>query len=145
MHAGSFITFTSSVAGFLGVFGFTSYSPSKFALIGFAEALNQEVAARGIRVAVLCPPDTDTPGFEEENITKPYETRALSGTAKLMSAQEVAEVFLKQLERGRFIITCNSESAILYRLQGIAPNFARRYMLRMIRKIQQHKRGGNRV
>ena len=38
------IVFTSSQAGQLGVFGYTAYSASKFALRGFAEALQMEVS-----------------------------------------------------------------------------------------------------
>ena len=37
------IVFTSSQAGQVGVFGYTAYSASKFALRGFAEALQMEV------------------------------------------------------------------------------------------------------
>lgn len=39
------IVFVSSQAGQLGLFGFTAYSPSKFALRGLAEALQMEVKA----------------------------------------------------------------------------------------------------
>lgn len=37
------ILFTSSAAGLLGIYGYTAYSASKFALRGFAEALQMEV------------------------------------------------------------------------------------------------------
>jgi 3-dehydrosphinganine reductase len=137
LHAGAFITFTSSVAGYLGAFGFTSYAPTKFAQIGFAESLQQELAPRGIRVAVLCPPDTQTPGFDNENTTKPYETKFLTGTAKLMPAEEVARRFLDGLAKGKFIINCNMESAMLYRLKGIAPGLSRFIMNWLIVKAQR--------
>ncbi len=137
--AGGFISFVSSVAGFLGVFGYTSYCPTKFAQIAFAESLRQELRSRGIQVSVLCPPDANTPGYEEENRTKPYETRALAGAASLMEAQEVALKFVDGLERGRFIFTCNFASAMMYRLNGIAPGVTRRYMDRAIQKIQSRR------
>lgn len=137
---GGFIAFVSSVAGYLGVFGYTSYCPTKFAQIGFAESLRQELRPRDIQVSVLCPPDAETPGYEAENETKPYETRALGGTASLMSAAQVARKFADGVERGKFLITCNSESALLYRLNGIAPAFTRGYIDRMIRKIQSRSR-----
>lgn len=38
------IVFVSSVAGQVGVFGFTAYSAAKFALRGFAEALQMEAS-----------------------------------------------------------------------------------------------------
>lgn len=37
------IVFTSSAAGLLGIYGYTAYSASKFALRGLAEALHMEV------------------------------------------------------------------------------------------------------
>ena len=37
------IVFVSSVAGQLGIWGYTAYSPAKYALRGFAEALQMEV------------------------------------------------------------------------------------------------------
>ena len=58
------------MSGLIGIFGYTDYSASKFALIGFSEALRSELGPYGITVSVLCPPDTDTPGLQEENKTK---------------------------------------------------------------------------
>jgi len=37
------IVFISSQAGQLGLFGYTGYSPTKFALLGLSEALQMEV------------------------------------------------------------------------------------------------------
>ena len=62
MASGAHIVNVSSVAGFLGVFGYTDYCASKFGLLGFSEALRMELRPKGISVSVLCPPDTDTPG-----------------------------------------------------------------------------------
>ncbi len=42
------IMFVSSQAGQIGLFGYTAYSPSKFALRGLAEALQMEVCVCGI-------------------------------------------------------------------------------------------------
>ncbi|XP_077666864.1 3-ketodihydrosphingosine reductase isoform X2 [Eretmochelys imbricata] len=64
------IVFVSSQAGQLGLFGYTAYSPTKFALRGLAEALQMEVKPYNIYVTVAYPPDTDTPGFAEEIKTK---------------------------------------------------------------------------
>ncbi|XP_009582145.1 PREDICTED: 3-ketodihydrosphingosine reductase, partial [Fulmarus glacialis] len=61
------IVFVSSQAGQLGLFGYTAYSPTKFALRGLAEALQMEVKPYNIYVTVAYPPDTDTPGFAEES------------------------------------------------------------------------------
>ncbi len=104
MLKGSHIVNTSSIGGFIGVFGFTAYSASKFAVMGMSEALRAELKPRGIGISVLCPPDTDTPGMVEENRTKPEETHAVSGNVKLMSPEKVAEALLKGIKKNKFII-----------------------------------------
>jgi 3-dehydrosphinganine reductase len=136
------ITVTSSVVGYMGVFGYTSYAGPKFALIGFAETLRQELLARRIQVSVLCPPDTQTPGYDEENKTKPFETQALSEGAKLMSPDAVAAKFIKGVQKGKFIITCNFESGMLYRLHGLWPSLVFRIMSGMIKKAQKKRHAG---
>jgi NAD(P)-dependent dehydrogenase (short-subunit alcohol dehydrogenase family) len=49
----------------VGVYGYAAYSASKFALRGLAEVLQQELISRNIRLSLVYPPDTDTPGFAE--------------------------------------------------------------------------------
>ena len=53
-------------AGQIGIFGYTAYSASKFALRGFSEALQMELRPHNIYLHVAYPPDTDTPGYKEE-------------------------------------------------------------------------------
>lgn len=139
VETGGLVSFTSSVVGYMGVFGYTSYAGPKFALIGFAESLRQEMISRQIQISVLCPPDTETPGYAEENRTKPYETQALSESAKLMTADAVAEKFMRGVKKGKFIITCNGESTMLYRLHGIWPSLVFRIMSGMIKKAQKKR------
>lgn len=101
---GGQIVNTSSIAGFLGVFGYTDYCMSKFGIIGFSEALRSELKQHHIKVQVLCPPDTDTPGFEAENKNKPDETKAIAGNAKLLSPDMVAMALLKGMKKNKFLI-----------------------------------------
>ena len=63
------IVYVSSQAGQTGVYGYTAYSASKFALRGLAETLHMEVNHLGIGVTISFPPDTQTPGFDEESKT----------------------------------------------------------------------------
>ncbi len=139
LNKGGFIGFTSSVAGFMGVFGYSTYSGPKFALIGLAETLQQELAHQKISISVLCPPDTETPGLTRENKTRPYETKKLSKRAKLMSAEKVAKKFVKKLSRGKFLITCNFESTLFFRLHCLFPSLVRKVMILMICSFQKKK------
>lgn len=85
---GAAIAVTSSAAGQVGVFGYTAYSPSKFALSGFVEALSMEVLADKVSVTIAFPPDTDTPGYKEEQKSKPKETDLISDAAGLFKPEE---------------------------------------------------------
>lgn len=129
----SFIAFTSSVVGYMGVFGFSAYAGPKFAQIGFAESLWHEARAREIHVCVLCPPDTKTPGFEDEEKGKPEETRKLSESASLMTPEDVAHRFLNALSKKRFLINVNWQSALFYRLHAWFPVISRHVMQFLMR------------
>jgi len=131
---GSFIAFTSSMAGVTGVFGYSSYCPTKFAQIGLAETLLQELAPRGIQVSVLCPPDTDTPGLRDPSKKPPQETEAITKNTKLMKPEDVARKFVDQLVAGKFHIKVNLESHFIYRFKGLTPNLYRWALNRAINK-----------
>jgi 3-dehydrosphinganine reductase len=67
------IAFVCSQAGQIGVFGYTAYSASKFALRGLAETLQMETRPYNVSVTLSFPPDTDTPGFKQENLYKVFK------------------------------------------------------------------------
>ncbi len=114
-----YIVNISSIAGFIGVFGYTAYGASKFAVRGFSDALRAEMKLHGIGVSILFPSDTDTPQLEYENRFKPPETKAISGNTKTMSPDEVAHETIKGIERGQYLILPGFEGKLLYRLNGI--------------------------
>ncbi len=89
-----YISFTSSVLGFMAIMGYSTYVPSKFAIVGLAEILRHELLPYNIKVSILFPTDTDTPGFAEENKLKPQECKIISESGTIMTADEVAEVFI---------------------------------------------------
>jgi 3-dehydrosphinganine reductase len=135
LKKGSFISFTSSVLGYMGCYGYSSYSPTKYALIGFAECLRQELTPRGIQVSVLCPPDTLTPGYARENLTKPQETLELSKNISAMKPEDVAMKFIQRLGKGDFLINCNFESQLMYRLKMLMPEAFQKISLWMLKKV----------
>ena len=129
------IVTVSSIGGFIGVYGYTDYCAAKFGVIGFSEALRQEVARDGIGVSVLCPPDTDTPGFALENETKPAETEALSGKVELMTADAVAQALLRGVQRRQFLIIPGRDGRLTHLAKRFVPGVVDRVMLRTIRKL----------
>ncbi len=111
----------SSAAGYLAPFGYLDYVPTKYAVRGFSDALRLELKPLGIRVSVVFPPDTDTPGLTRENTTKPYETLAAFST-KVVSADSVANETMKGLRRGQYTILPGFENKLYYSLVFLMGN-----------------------
>jgi NAD(P)-dependent dehydrogenase (short-subunit alcohol dehydrogenase family) len=137
---GGTIVNTSSLAGLIGVFGFTDYCASKFAVIGFSEALRSELKRYGIRVFVLCPPDTDTPGLDEENRIKPPETKAVSAGARLLSADAVAASLLRGIERRRLLIIPGIDGRFAALAKRLFPGLVEWVTDRAIARAQRERR-----
>jgi 3-dehydrosphinganine reductase len=106
----------SSMAGHVGVFGYTAYSAAKFAVRGFSDALRQELKPYGIHVAVVFPPDTDTPQLHYENQFKPLETRRISGSVKALTADQVAQAIVRGIERRESYILPNFDARATFML-----------------------------
>jgi 3-dehydrosphinganine reductase len=129
----------SSMAGLIGVFGYTAYSASKFAVIGFSESLRGELKPHNIKVSILCPPDTDTPQLHEENKTKPPETKAIAGNAGIMSPDSVAEALIKGIEKGKFMIIPGLEGKLIYLAKRYVPSLVNYVMDREVEKLARSR------
>jgi short-subunit dehydrogenase len=121
------IAFVSSMMGYFGIIGYAAYAPSKFALVGLAEVLRHELRPSGVSVSVLYPPDTDTPGFHIENITKPAETKELSASMKVAGPHEVARDFVRGVANGKFHILPGG-TRMVWRLQRYVPRLVRAFL-----------------
>jgi 3-dehydrosphinganine reductase len=113
------VVLVSSGAGLVGLFGYSAYAPTKFAVRGLAESLRGELRESGVQVSIVYPPDTDTPQLAEENLTKPAVTKAITAGAGLWSADDVARVTIEGMTLGRFAITPGAQLTALYWLQGL--------------------------
>lgn len=109
-NGGGRIVFVSSMCGLMSFFGYSAYSASKFALVGLAQALHMELRPFDIGVTIAFPPDTDTPGFEEENKTKPSLTSKISQTGNVYSSDEVAKSIVNDVRAKKFYSTVGLEN-----------------------------------
>ncbi|RPJ06915.1 MAG: SDR family NAD(P)-dependent oxidoreductase [Spirochaetaceae bacterium] len=139
-NRGGYVVNVSSMVGFAGVFGYADYAASKFAVIGLTEVLRSEYLRHGIKFSVLCPPDTMTPGFNEENTTKPVETIIASAGVKAVSPAVVARSCLRGMQRERFIITSTFIANLVWFLKRHLPGLLFYIMDADIRKAQ--RKGG---
>lgn len=96
----SSILITSSAAGQIGIYGYTAYSASKFALKGYSDALRLELAGKACNLTIAFPPNTDTPGFEEENKGKPEVTKYIEDGAGLWTAESVGDGMVDAVAKG---------------------------------------------
>lgn len=135
------LVLVSSGAGLIGLFGYTPYSPSKFAVRGLAESLRSELKPDGIGVSIVYPPDTDTPQLRHENKTKPLETRRITAGHKTLSAEQVAQAIVRGLEKRAWLITPGLEMGLLARFHSLLLPVLNRYFDRLVVQIQQNNIG----
>ncbi|WFD36393.1 hypothetical protein MCUN1_003272 [Malassezia cuniculi] len=98
------IVFVSSVLGFMGLIGYSEYSPMKYAIRGLAECLRSELQPHNIAVHAYFPATIYSPGYEEENKTKPEITKAIEGADAGLSPDLCAAALLAGIQRGHFFI-----------------------------------------
>jgi short-subunit dehydrogenase len=125
----------SSIAGYRGLPGRTGYSASKYALIGWLEALRTELLTTGVNVMWVCP------GFTISNIRfaalnaegKPHAETSME-ESKMMSAEECAEHILKAIAKRKrtLILTMQGRFTVwMNRLfGGLADHWVHRFFFR---------------
>ncbi|MEY2449386.1 MAG: hypothetical protein QOH79_2862, partial [Acidimicrobiaceae bacterium] len=137
-RTGSIVT-VSSAAGLVGIFGYTAYTPTKYAVRGFSESLRAELAPYGVHVGCVFPPDVDTPQLEEENRYKPEETKAISGAVKPLQAERVADEIIAGIDQRRFWITPDATTKLLARGGGLLRGVLASSFDRKVEKVRARR------
>ena len=78
--APSHVVNVASMAGRIATPGVSTYVASKFALVGWTEALNLEFAGRGVYLSSVEPGFIPTEGFPQKNMTQDKVMKYLLGT-----------------------------------------------------------------
>lgn len=123
------ICLISSMLGTFGVYGYAAYSASKFAIVGFAEGLRQEMLQHDVAVSVFLPPTTRTPGLEAENDDKPavvWQLESDNSFTKTYEADQVADAIVRHMDSGRFEGWIGRDSWLVRRLTQWFPALTRR-------------------
>ncbi len=136
------VVLISSGCGLYGFFGYSAYAPGKFALRGLAECLRAELKDTGVGVTIVYPPDTDTPQLTAENRVKPPETKALTASGGLWTADAVARVTLRAIRRGRFAVTPGLPTTALFWMGGLFAPLVHWCFDRTVRRARPPIRGG---
>jgi 3-dehydrosphinganine reductase len=111
----------SSMAGFMGFFGYTAYSTAKYAVMGFSESLRAEMKPLGIGVTVVCPPDVDTPGLAVERSLRPAELERVLGSHAAIQPSAVAAALVRGVERGKYLVIPGLTGKLYHFLKGVWP------------------------
>ncbi len=117
------IVFIASAAGLVGCYGYTGYCASKFGVIGLAEVLRMELRSQKIDVAVVCPPEVDTPLVTEERKTGSQVTAALKqlggGT---MPVDKACKEIYEGIFSNEFMVIIGTQLRILTKISRILPD-----------------------
>lgn len=125
-----------NVASFAGLAGaplLGAYGVSKAGVIALSESLRVEMAASGVAVHVLCPSFFQTNLLQSAGAgTDPrvlgFAQRQMQKGA--MSAADVAQYTLAQMERGRFLILPHAEARRYWWLKRLLPGFYFRQLVK---------------
>ncbi|KAI8590995.1 hypothetical protein BDZ88DRAFT_450675 [Geranomyces variabilis] len=116
------LVFVSSICGLMGLTGYASYAAAKFAVRGLAESLRMELLLYGIRVHIFFPGTIYSPGYEEENKTKPAVTKLLEEADEGVTPDKAAELLVRGIEREEYAIACDLTGNLIRSLtKGAVP------------------------
>lgn len=114
------LIFTSSVLAFLPLAGYAPYNPAKAAMRTLADTLNQEVQvyngtrlhsepgpAAEIKIHAVYPMGIQSPGYENEQKTKPALTQKLEEDDKPQMPDDLAKIIISELEAGKYAVTAS--------------------------------------
>lgn len=143
---GGFIAITSSPAGHMGIFGLGVYGPTKAAVSNLAEVVRHEYRDRKIRVHLLLPPGTDTPGYREGAPLYPPETKAILEGGALLGVDYVAKKFVDGIANQKKTIAVGGSARFLLLMHRYCPAIWEcyaRHKIRVARKrlgeLEEHE------
>ena len=117
---GGYVVNVAASAGIMNGRSLAAYGASKAAVIGFSQALRQEMKPHRISVSVFCPHNTKTPLHEKLELAPRPGLRSLSRRMKPLAPDEAADALLRGMLTGRFLILTNNWRAIYY-LSRLSP------------------------
>ena len=130
-HRGGLLN-VGSIAGFLPGPGSAVYYASKAYVLSFTEALHSELAARGVKVTVLCPGPVPTEFAARAGVKGELAPGLLT-----QSAEDVAEAGYRGLMRGKRTVVPGLANKIVLLAVRFLP---RRIVLRLVGSRQTKRR-----
>ena len=108
------------------------YLTSKYAVVGYSEALREDLHGNGIRVSTVCPGIVDTGLVQAMRIrTAGSHDGELRASLKQRYAwrgyapERVADAILRAIRNGKHLVLVSPESRVIYQVQRFAPWLSR--------------------
>ncbi|HXH40657.1 MAG TPA: SDR family NAD(P)-dependent oxidoreductase [Thermoanaerobaculia bacterium] len=124
----------ASIAGIMGYARMGGYCATKFAMIGFSEALRDEVLGRGVCVAMVCPGTVETQFFAKA------ERGKMPGASRLILAikpEQVARAIVHAAEDGKYRRVLPVGAALYMRFKEAFPRLAHLLMRRVSSVVEK--------
>ncbi|CAN7609226.1 SDR family NAD(P)-dependent oxidoreductase [Aminobacter sp. LjRoot7] len=122
VRKGGHIAVVSSVSGFVGLPGAAAYGATKAALINMCEALHPELAARSVRLSLVCPGFVDTPLTRNNDFPMPF----------MISAEAAVDHIMAGLKSRRFMTAFPWKMVLSMKLLAALPERLRLAVTRRI-------------
>lgn len=139
-NGGGKLVFISSAASICGMYGYSGYGASKFAVRGLAESLRVELYNEGIDVALVYAPDTNTPQLAAERAERSPITSRIAETGGVWQPEDLADVIIASVKRGRFLVLPGIILRLFYAMQGIVAPIFRIWQRRIITSMSLPRR-----
>jgi 3-dehydrosphinganine reductase len=140
-----YIVNISSIAGLGGVYGYSAYGATKYAIHGLTDVLMYELKPTNIKFSIVFPPDTQTPGLEADQAFLPPVTVQMNADfGGMMTADEVAKAIINGIMKEKYFIIPGFSNKLLnfannlfgYRLVGLLVDFSRNKLARKTAEVK---------
>ncbi len=138
-RAGALVA-VSSVAAMTGLFGYSAYAPTKFAVRGLMESLRMELKPYNIATSLIFMPALTREVAEAPPEAVPLETARLAAALPALPVDQIARTVVRGVQKGRFMITAPWQSRVLLRLGGLGHPLLQRFFDRKVAQAQREQR-----
>lgn len=140
-----FIVNVASMAGLIGAPGLCAYAASKFAIVGFSQALAHELKGRA-GVCVVCPTLVKTdlaanalPGREGSAEERARRAELMKAVLSAMGANpsKVCRAVIRSIKSRKRLVLINPDAHLLYYLNRFFPAFSDFFISKAYEKIRK--------
>jgi short-subunit dehydrogenase len=110
-----------SVLGLVGMPKVTAYCASKFGMVGFSEALRNELGRYGLGVTALCPGFVRTNLFTNAPLEESAEEHKIPPRIITTTPERVANAAIKAIYRNRRLVVMEPFARFMYGMKRFAP------------------------